>query len=440
MTHHETQQKSAYMNGFGNIFSSEAIKNALPVGQNSPQKCAYGLYAEQISGTAFTAPRKNNKYSWLYRIRPSVKHSGPFRRIEIPLWTSAPHHGTQAPLGPIRWDPLPFPDKKNMDFIDGMHTITTAGDVHCQAGIAVHVYLATQSMTARYFYNADGELLIVPQEGRLEIATECGRLELAPAEIGVIPRGMKFAVHLLDDKARGFVCENYGSILNLPELGPIGANGSARPSDFLTPNAAYEDKDMACRLTVKWGGQFYETELAHSPLDVVAWQGNYAPYKYDLRLFAPIGAILRDHPDPSIFTVLTSQTDTPGIANVDFVVFTERWLVAENTFRPPWYHMNVMSEFMGLIYGVYDAKPQGFTPGGMSLHNCMLPHGPDMDAFTAASEANLKPQKLDNTLSFMFETRFAQHVTDFAAHVPQLQKNYMSCWDNLTRQFEAPKL
>jgi len=438
MVKNETQEKLAYMSGFGNMFSSEAIENALPIGQNSPQKCAYGLYAEQISGTAFTAPRKNNKYSWLYRIRPSVKHSGSYKRIEIPLWVSAPHHGTKAELAPMRWDPLPLPDKKEMDFIDGMHTITTAGDVHCQTGIAAHVYLATQSMTSRYFYNADGELLIVPQEGRLEIATECGRLEIAPAEIGVIPRGMKFAVHLLDGKARGFVCENYGSILTLPELGPIGANGSARVGDFLTPTAAYEDEDMACRLTVKWGGQFHETELAHSPLDVVAWRGNYAPYKYDLRLFAPMGAILRDHPDPSIFTVLTSQTDTAGIANVDFVIFTERWLVAENTFRPPWYHMNIMSEFMGLIYGVYDAKPQGFVPGGMSLHNCFLPHGPDMDAFTAASQSNLAPQKLDNTLGFMFETRFAQHVTDFAARVPQLQKNYRDCWDNLTRQFEAP--
>ena len=428
---------TAYMPGFGNDFETEALEGALPQGQNSPQKCAYGLYAEQLSGSPFTAPRGENERSWLYRMRPSVRHSGTFSRIDLPYWKTAPCLDDQdMPIAQLRWGPVPIPDEP-CTFITGMRTMTTAGDVNTQAGMASHVYLANASMVDDYFYSADGEMLVVPQLGRLVFFTELGRMEVGPGDICVIPRGMKFKVELLDDQARGYMCENYGAKFTLPDRGPIGANCLANPRDFKTPVAAYEEKDAPCTLTVKWCGGFHQTELGHSPLDVVAWHGNYTPCKYDLKTFSPVGAILFDHPDPSIFTVLTAPSETPGTANIDFVIFPERWMVAEHSFRPPWYHLNIMSEFMGLIEGVYDAKPDGFVPGGMSLHNCMLPHGPDVNAFEGASNSDLKPEKLTDTLAFMFETRFPQHLTRFAAELETLDTSYTDCWTGLEKKFNG---
>ncbi len=335
----------------------------------------------------------------------------------------------------MRWSPVAIPDAP-LSFLEGMCTITTAGDAGAMAGMAAHVYCATRSMERETFYNADGEMLIVAQQGDLRLLTEFGIIDIEPGEVAVIPRGVKFRAELMDGQARGYVCENYGGKFTLPERGPIGANCLANPRDFLTPVAAYEDSDDPSTLIVKWGGNFWKTILGHSPLDVVAWHGNYAPYKYDLRRFSPVGPLLFDHADPSIFTVLTSPSETPGTANVDFVCFPDRWTVAENTFRPPWYHMNVMSEFMGLIYGQYDAKPQGFVPGGFSLHNTMLPHGPDVDAFEKASHTDLKPVKLTNTMAFMFETRFMQRVTRYAANSPALQKDYVDYGMKLRRRFD----
>jgi len=424
-----------YMPGFGNDFETEALPGALPQGQNSPQNCAYGLYAEQLSGSPFTAPRGTNERSWLYRMRPSVKHVGRFQEIEIPGWKTAPHvvkHG--RPLGQLRWNPPEFPPGQ-LNFITGMRSMTTAGDVYTQTGMAAHLYFITESMVDDYVYNADGELLIVPQSGSIEIFTELGLIALSPCEIAVVPRGMKFKVVLPGGPARGYVCENYGAKFTMPERGPIGANCLANPRDFKTPVAVYEEKETPCRLFVKWCGQFHVTEIGHSPLDVVAWHGNFAPYKYDLRTFSPVGAILFDHPDPSIFTVLTAPSGEAGTANVDLVIFPERWLVAEHSFRPPWYHMNVMSEFMGLIHGRYDAKAEGFLPGGMSLHNCMLPHGPDVDAYEKGTKADLQPVKLTDTMAFMFETRYPQQLTQYAAQLPALQDNYAACWQGLEKRF-----
>ena len=324
-------------------------------------------------------------------------------------------------------------------FVEGLRTITTAGEAGAQAGMGAHVYLVTRSMEHEYFYDADGELLFVPQSGGLRICTEFGLIEIEPGEIAVIPRGVKIRVELRDGPARGYLCENYGGAFTLPDRGPIGANCLANPRDFLTPVAAFEDTDDESRLFVKWGGVMWATVLDHSPLDVVAWHGNYAPYKYDLRRYSPVGPVLFDHADPSIFTVLTSPSETPGTANIDFVCFPERWMVAEDTFRPPWYHMNIMSEFMGLVHGVYDAKPDGFVPGGFSLHNCMMPHGPDANAFEAGSTEELKPVKQENTLAFMFETRFPQKITTYAADLPQRQKDYADCWSGLTKRFHADK-
>lgn len=427
-----------YLSGFGNGFETEALPGALPVGRNSPQRCAYGLYAEQLSGSPFTAPRASNERSWLYRIRPTLQHWGTFRKAGAGLWRTAPAHEVDVPIGPMRWDPLPLPDGP-VSFLDGIRTMTTAGDAGSQSGMGAHVYLATRSMADEYFYDADGELLFVPQQGDLRLWTEFGIIDIEPGEMAVIPRGVKLRVEVPAGPARGYLCENYGGAFTLPDRGPIGANCLANPRDFLTPIAAYEERDAPSRLTVKWGGVLWQTDLDHSPLDVVAWHGNYAPYKYDLRRFSPVGPLLFDHADPSIYTVLSSPSETKGTANVDFVIFPERWSVAENTFRPPWYHMNVMSEFMGLVYGQYDAKPQGFVPGGCSLHNTMLPHGPDADAFEAASKAELRPQKLEATLAFMFETRFMQRVTAFAAAAPQFQRDYAGYGARLTKHFDPSR-
>ena len=435
----QSDQPLRYMPGFGNDFETEALPGALPQGMNSPQRVNYGLYGEQLSGTAFTAPGHQNERTWCYRIRPSVRHQSRFSRVDLQYWKSAPHILKDiTSLGQYRWDPVPHSDL-NLTWLTGMRTMTTAGDVNTQTGMASHVYIVTQSMQDAYFYSADGELLVVPQEGRLRFATELGVLDIGPQEIAIIPRGLVYRVEVLEAPARGFVCENYGQKFGLPERGPVGANCMANKRDFKTPVAAFEDRDAPSNLTIKWCGQFHRCEIGHSPLDVVAWHGNYAPVKYDLRNYCPIGAILFDHPDPSIYTVLTAPSGIEGTANIDFVLFRERWNVAENTFRPPWYHKNVMSELMGNIYGQYDAKPQGFSPGGMSLHNCMLPHGPDHAAFEAASNADLKPQKLENTMSFMFETRFPQHLTAFAAHEAPLQDDYVDCWQGLGKKFDGTR-
>ena len=426
-----------YMPGFGNDFETEALPEALPRGQNSPQKCNYGLYAEQLSGTAFTAPRGQNERSWCYRIRPSVKHTGRFQKIDMPYWRSAPDVDPDViSLGQYRWDPVPHTEAP-LTFVTGMRTMTTAGDVNTQVGMAAHVYLANTTMEDDYFYSADSELLVVPQEGVLRFHTELGTIDLAPKEIAILPRGMVYRVEIVEGPARGFVCENYGQKFDLPSRGPIGANCLANPRDFLTPVAAFEDREVPSSVTVKWCGQFHRTEIGHSPLDVVAWHGNYAPVKYDLRTYSPVGALLFDHPDPSIFTVLTAPSGQEGTANIDFVLFRERWMVAEHTFRPPWYHKNIMSELMGNIFGQYDAKPEGFVPGGVSLHNMMLPHGPDEPAFEGASNGKLAPHKLDNTMSFMFETRFPQHLTTFAATEAPLQDDYIECWDGLEKKFDG---
>ena len=428
---------AGYMPGFANDFETEALPGALPQGQNSPQKCNYGLYAEQLSGSAFTQVRPER--TWCYRIRPSVKHTARFSKIDLPHWKTAPHVLPEViSLGQYRWDPIPMPQKgESYTWLTGMRSVTTAGDVNTQVGMASHVYLVTESMVDEYFYSADSELLVVPQEGRLRFCTEMGVIDLEPKEIAMLPRGMVYRVEVLEGPCRGFVCENYGQKFDLPHRGPIGANCLANPRDFKSPVAAFEDREAPSRVVIKWCGQFHETFIGHSPLDVVAWHGNYAPWKYDLRAYSPVGAILFDHPDPSIFTVLTAPSAQPGTANIDFVLFRERWMVAEHSFRPPWYHKNIMSELMGNIYGQYDAKPQGFAPGGMSLHNCMLPHGPDRNAFEGASNAELKAEKLDNTMSFMFETRFPQHLTEWAAKSAPLQDDYLDCWTSLEKKFDG---
>jgi homogentisate 1,2-dioxygenase len=428
-------KKLAYLTGFGNEHETEAVAGALPVGRFSPQKVPHGLYAEQFSSTAFTAPRADNRRTWFYRIRPSVTQ-GRYRHIDRGLVCTAPLTGVTTPPDQMRWDPLDIPDKPT-DFIDGLITFAANGDARMQAGIGVHIYLANSSMQDRYFYNADGELLLVPQSGGLMLHTECGLLAANPGDIAVIPRGMKFRVELLDKTARGYVCENYGMPLALPERGPVGANGFANDRDFQYPVAAFEDKEGKFELVGKFQGGMYACDMGHSPLDVVAWTGTSAPYRYDLSRFNVIGTVSFDHPDPSIFTVLTSRSDTPGVANMDFVIFPPRWMVAEDTFRPPWYHRNVMSEFMGLVRGVYDAREEGFVPGGASLHNSMSPHGPEAAVFEKASTVELKPQRYTDTLAFMFESRYVIAPTQFALDTPVRQRDYQDTWKGIKKHYQA---
>ena len=421
-----------YQTGFGNEFATEALPNALPVGRNSPQRVPYGLYAEQFTGSAFTAPRTENRRSWLYRIRPAVMHE-PFHRIDNGRLTNDFGRSEPTP-NQLRWDPLPSPTGA-VDFIAGLVTMAGNGDPETQSGCAIHLYAANRSME-RYFSDADGELLVVPQRGRLAIATELGLLEIEPSEFAVLPRGLRFRIDLVDDEAVGYVCENFGQPFRLPDLGPIGSNGLANPRDFLVPVARFEDREGRFELINKFGGKLWSAAIDHSPLDVVAWHGNYAPYKYDLKRFNTIGSVSFDHPDPSIFLVLRSGSDTPGVDNIDFVVFPPRWLAMADTFRPPWFHRNIASEFMGLISGVYDAKHEGFLPGGASLHNCMSGHGPDADTFERALVADTTvPQRIHDGLAFMFETRWLMKPTRAALESAQLQHEYFRCWQNLPKRF-----
>ena len=417
-----------YLPGWGNHHASEAVAGALPVGRNSPQLVPFGLYAEQLSGTAFTAPRHDNRRSWLYRMRPSAGHP-PFRPYGRDTLIVAGQVDTPNRL---RWNPLPAAGA-GVDFVDGLVTIASNGDIGAGTGCAVHLYAASASMVDRAFFSADGEMLILPQQGRLRIVTEMGVLEVAPLQVALIPRGVRFRVELPDGAARGYVCENHGALFRLPDLGPIGSNGLANARDFEAPVAAFEDVERPTRIVQKYGGTLWESELDHSPFDVVAWHGNLTPCRYDLTRFNTIGTVSYDHPDPSIFTVLTSPSDTPGTANVDFVIFPPRWMVAEDTFRPPWFHRNVMSEYMGLIHGQYDAKAGGFAPGGGSLHNNMSGHGPDVDSWRKAVDAVLSPHKIEESMAFMIESRMAFRLTRWAMETPLLQADYDACWQGFPK-------
>jgi homogentisate 1,2-dioxygenase len=433
--------KLGYQSGFGNQFESEALPGALPQGRNSPQRPPMGLYAELLSGSAFTAPRAENRRTWMYRRQPSVV-AGAYERLDHPFWKTGAAQGEPAAPEPLRWQPLAVPhvEVQALDFISGLRTMAVNGDVEMHTGMAAHLVLANTPMQDA-FVNADGEMLLVPQQGALHITTELGLLQVAPGEIAVLPRGLAFKV-AVDGPTRTYVCENHGAPFRLPELGPIGSNGLANARDFLAPVAAFESSLDAGRETTsivkKYGGQLWRAKNCASPFNVVAWHGNLVPVKYDTARFMALGSISFDHPDPSIFTVLTSPSDTPGTANCDFVIFPPRWLVAEETFRPPWYHRNVMAEFMGLVHGQYDAKPEGFRPGGMSLHNPMVPHGPDAEAFAKASSASLAPHKLDHTLAFMFETRWRLRPTAFALQVDAFDASYAACWATLADHFKKP--
>ena len=423
-----------YQTGFGNQFETEAEPGVLPVGQNSPQKVKGGLYTEQITGTAFTAPRNSMRRSWVYRMRPSGRHFSNLQPIDNGLIRTGPdHEGTPVPTQ-LRWDPFPA-SSLNQNWLTGLSTVATNGDSEMQAGGAVHHFVATQSMEDLAFVDTDGELMLVPYEGRLVVRTVLGQLGVAPGYLAVIPRGVKFAIDLVDSTARGYVCENYGAAFDLPEHGLLGPDANALPRDFEYPVAKYDGSESATRLVAKISGRLYATDLEHSPFDVVAWHGNLSPYRYELRRFCAVGPVIFDHPDPSIWTLLSSASDSPGTANMDFILFREHWRVAEHTFRPPWFHSNVMSELMGLIEGIYDAKAEGFLPGGISIHNSFIPHGPDSAAYESATQADLGPVKGPDALAIMWESRYRWSPTPWAMSLPELQDDYADRWANLGREY-----
>ena len=441
----------SYFSGFGNHVATEAEPDSLPVGQNSPQQCAHGLFAEQLSGTAFTCPRTTNKRSWVYRLSPSVRQGG---YVALSDAAQSPRLSAEFPVvdpSPRRWSPLPLASSSSkVDFADGLQTVCGAGDPRLKEGVAIHVYSCNAPMTDRAFCNADGELLVVPQLGVLLVTTELGRLRVAPGEIVVLPRNLRFSISPDAASAqaggcRGYALEVFASRgFVLPDLGPIGANGLAEPRDFLHPSAWYEDRHCpdGFRVTTKYAGKLFDTVRDYSPFDCVAWHGNYAPYKYDLSHFHAVNTVTVDHSDPSIFTVLTCPSHEAGVAVADFVIFPPRWLCAENTFRPPYYHRNVMSEFMGLIGGTYDAKAggkDGFSPGGASLHVASTPHGPDAASFAAALASDTSvPKKFNGGLAFMFETSAMLCLTEHASGGDvglgsAVQPNYAACWEGLPR-------
>mmetsp|Transcript_10165 Transcript_10165/g.24870 ORF Transcript_10165/g.24870 Transcript_10165/m.24870 type:complete len:446 (+) Transcript_10165:184-1521(+) len=431
------KERFKYQTGFGNTFESEALPGALPKGRNNPQRCPLGLYAEQLSGTAFTAPREQNQRSWLYRIAPSVDAGAFIPAANPPPNLLADFSSIPGNPNQLRWNPLPLSTDSTQDWADGLVTVCGSGSAEARKGVAIHMYSCSVSMT-RAMVNSDGDMLIVPQQRTLTLQTEFGFLEIPPGEVCVVPRGIVFRVLLDTQKqegaARGYVLETFNGHFSLPSLGAIGANGLANARDFQYPVAAFEDIEEEVTLLNKFCGRLWSRELGRSPFDVVAWHGNYAPYKYDLANFNTMGTVSFDHPDPSIFTVLSCASDTPGEAAVDFAIFPPRWMVAENTFRPPYFHRNLMSEFMGMIHGKYDAK-QGFSPGGASLHPCMTAHGPDAATVAAASNAVLSPHKFEGGLAFMFETSAMLKATPAALEAPWRDSEYGACWKGIPRTF-----
>eukprot|EP00550_Attheya_septentrionalis_P011516 CAMPEP_0198303206 /NCGR_PEP_ID=MMETSP1449-20131203/56767_1 /TAXON_ID=420275 /ORGANISM="Attheya septentrionalis, Strain CCMP2084" /LENGTH=538 /DNA_ID=CAMNT_0044005693 /DNA_START=55 /DNA_END=1671 /DNA_ORIENTATION=+ len=488
-----------YLLGFGNSFESEALPNALPRGRNNPRNVPYHLYAEQLNGTAFTSPRSCNRRTWLYRTHPSVhgtsspllppdqlSHSKLFkgnnddndddddsvvhtiRNKPSCFGHCAPQDLTWDP-NPMRWKPFSTNSSsetaQDHDFVSGCHLLASRPEQ-----VSIYVYAFGQNMTSssssssstlpqmkkklqHHLYNSDGHFLIVPQGGPdLEIQTELGHLKVGHREIAVLPRGMMFSVNKGkregqdDDVARGYLLEVEEGHFQLPELGPIGSNGLVNVRDVCHPVASYDatpstDDSQQQQQHVIWnkfGGQLFGRTQSHSPFNVVAWHGNYVPFKYDLNKFCAIGSVTYDHLDPSMYTVLTVPSHgEAGTALCDFVVFPSNRIMAtdSNTLRPPWFHRNVMTEFMGLLDGVYDAKQEdGFQPGGASLHSCMTPHGPDASSYQAAvTNPCTSPTALPPTagMAFMFETCHKLKLSPFSLSSPHRDLGYATCWDDL---------
>ncbi|GJE85537.1 homogentisate 1,2-dioxygenase [Phanerochaete sordida] len=407
-----------YQVGFGNWFTSEALPNVLPSGQNMPQKNKYDLYTEGMNGCPFTAPRAQNQHNWLYRIRPSVAHQGitksakqnPYLVAEFSL------NDPKQSVSPERvaWRPDSVPANERVTFVHGIKSMAGNGSPLLREGVVLHTYACNASMERQAFVNSDGDFLLVPVAGRLDIQTELGRMMVFPGEVAVVQRGLKWKVSVPDGKAMGYIQEIFGMHYELPELGPLGASGLANPRDFEHPVAHFDVDQSDWEVLYKLGGQLWSCAQDHTPFDVVAWHGNYVPYKYDLDAFISCGSLSRDHMDPSVWTVLTARSKTPGVALADVIFAGERWDVAEKTFRPPYFHRNTATEIIGLISGDFGFE-RDFAPGALSLETGFGAHGMESDAYDAASDMELKPTKiLQGTRMVLFETSMLMCLTEHA--------------------------
>ena len=426
--------------GFANAFESEALPDALPRDQNSPRLSAYGLYAEQINATGFVARREHNRRSWVYRIRPAAQHSKlepldhPTYRQDFDLDNPEPNLSG--------WAPLPMPDSPT-DFVDGIYTLGGSGGAEVRRGFAVHLYVANRSMENRSFYNADGEMLLVPQQGKLTLQTESGVLDVDPGMVAIIPRGLKFSVLLREDHARGYIGEVFGRSFHLPERGPVGANGLADSRHFRAPVAYHENRLVpGYSITAKFCGKLFGATQDYSPYDVVAWHGDYTPYVYELRHFSPVINGRMDHADPSIFSVLTAPLDEEGANNLDFVFFPPRWDVSEGTFRPPFFHRNAVTEINGIIRDPAGYKAP-FYSGGCFITPAMTAHGiraGGVEGFLSMSdEAADRPHRFrDNSMWFQFETVLPFYLTSWAKKAGQRIDDWHHIWGTYRDHYQPP--
>ncbi|KAH9884385.1 homogentisate 1,2-dioxygenase [Xylariomycetidae sp. FL2044] len=425
-SHFMTEPTSAdpyrYQIGFGNRFATEAIPGVLPQACNTPQRCKYDLISEQLNGTPFISPRATLLHAWFYRIHPSVKHR-PLKRLP----KNEDLEAVFSPLNPdveftpqdLGWDKFPHPkgaDAVDMiDFIDGLKTIGGHGDPTLKEGLAVHMYMANTSMPNRAFCNNDGDMLIIPQEGRLDIQTEFGRLMVRPGELVVVQAGMRFTVGLPDGPSRGYIQEIFGSHYELPELGPVGSNGMAQPRDFEIPVASFDVDLSPWTVVVKLAGALFAYEQDHTPYDVVGWHGNYAPYKYAMEKFISSATVDRDQSDPSIYCVLTARSKIPGVSLSDFLVFTPKWCSTRNTFRPPYYHRNVATEIMGMPYGTWHGSATMLEPGGLTYEPSYMPHGESYERWKEATGADLQPARVgEGAMAFMMHISGHVSLTQYA--------------------------
>ncbi|ORX94816.1 homogentisate 1,2-dioxygenase [Clohesyomyces aquaticus] len=416
----------SYQCGFGNRFASESIPSVLPRGQNCPQRVKYDLYSEQLNGSSFVSARQALQHVWMYRIRPSVVH-GELSRSDLNSKLEA-YFGPANPrveYNPSQqaWNPFPVPEaspSSSIDFVHGLRTVAGQGDPTSKQGIAIHIYTANASMQNRAFCNNDGDFLILPQQGRLDIQTELGNVMVRPGELAVIQAGIRFKVSLPDGPSRGYIQEIFGAHYELPELGPIGSNGMALPRDFEYPVASFDlDSSSIWEIVYKLAGTLHSCHQPHTPFDVVAWHGNYAPYKYAIEKFINMANVERDQADPTIYCVLTARSIIPGVSLTDFLVFTPKWISTTNTFRPPYYHRNMSTEVMGLVYGTYGGSSHVLEPGGLSYEASYMPHGETYETWKMATTQDLRPTRAcEDTLAFMFHVSVPLMLTQWAMESP----------------------
>ncbi|KAH9874017.1 hypothetical protein IAQ61_004645 [Plenodomus lingam] len=440
-----------YQAGWGNRHQSEVIPGTLPVAQNNPQEVRFGLYTEGITYSAFAAPRAHNYSTYMYRCRPAAAHNG-----YVPFESKSNIQNCFLSLNPkvatlpeqAEWRPFPLPkEEEKIDFANGLHTLAGSGDPNIREGLALYVYMINSSMERRAFCNADGDFLICAQLGTLDIVTEMGKIFLQPGEICVIQRGIRFCMNLAPDTkvARGYITEVWGSMWELPDLGPLGGHGLANPRDFLYPVAAIDDNlHVDWQIVNKINGELVAIQQDHSPFDLVAWHGNVVPYKYDLTKFSSQNSTSIDHTDPSIFTVLTAKSRDPLTPLADFLWFGPRWDVATNTFRLPYFHRNSASEFLACLYGQGLGRSDDFQPGGGSFEGGHTPHGGFHEGYQHGMRIHeSQPEKiLTEQLTIMIESSRLFLWTEWARKgcgvIDEHGTNY-KVWEALPDRFSANK-